>query len=193
MIIELKQTFNSRYGLPAVSKVETDIFTFKYYDKNCFDNNTCNDICCSEGVLMDIRSFEQLLKYKDKPEFKHIDWDYYFKKDLLAAGGLGCDSRVVNGTCAFRNTGGRGCLIHKFSLESGMDFRDIKFLYCCFFPADIFDGELLSYSNLLRRKGYLNCEGGNSTVYETSKNDIEYYFGQGLINELDNINANLSR
>ena len=173
--------------MPYVTRVDTDLFTFAYMGGSCFDNGNCKDVCCSEGVLMDSRAFNELLKYKDEPEFAGIDFDYPFAEDTLASGGLGHDSRVVNGSCTFRDWKNRGCLIHGFANKIGRDFREIKFFYCSLFPADVEHTEMLTIGKILRRPGYLDCSKGTSTVYKVSRPDIEYYYGKELIAELDGL------
>ncbi|MBN1700216.1 MAG: hypothetical protein JW881_22080 [Spirochaetales bacterium] len=193
MVLKLSQPFPSRYGLPVVINVDTDIFTTPYPSAGCIGTD-CRDRCCSGGAIMDIVAFEKLKNFRESERFKDIKWDdFAFEKDPCYPGGIGCYTPIMNGMCVFKNRETRGCGIHSFCLERGIDYRELKFFACCIFPVEVNRiGEktnVLTAGYELRNEGFdIACKTeGGSTVYESARDDIRYYFGDVLIDILDDM------
>jgi hypothetical protein len=191
MIQKLSQDYKSICGLPVISFVDTEIFTMRYPETGCLEMG-CRDVCCSGGAIMDYIHFNKLRKTFGSTLPVSIDWDsFHFIEDPYYPGGMGCYTLFDNNRCMFQREEGAGCIIHAHCIERGIDFREYKFFTCCFFPCEVNTVGL--YQNVLT-PGYelrypefdLPCKkGGRTTVYEKAKEDITYYFGPILIEELE--------
>ncbi|MBN2535494.1 MAG: hypothetical protein JXB88_21625 [Spirochaetales bacterium] len=188
MIIQLHREFESIYGFPAVTSVDTQIFTIRYPETGCLDLG-CRDICCSGGAVMDITTFNKLRKSGLYPL---IHWDSFnFENDPYYPGGLGCYTPVENNRCVFQNTTGNGCGIHTYCLENGIPVHELKFFACCIFPCEV--NSVAGYKNVLTAgyelrhpDYYFPCKDiGTTTIYQSARNDILHYFGPSLLYELD--------
>ncbi len=78
-------------------------------------------------------------------------------------------------------------MIHSFCLKNGMDYHDLKPMICCLFPLT-FDEGLLSPSPEVDDQTLI-CLGAGSSLYQGIREELEYYFGQEFIGELDTIEA----
>jgi hypothetical protein len=67
---------------------------------------------------------------------------------------------VVNGTCVFNN---RGCGIHSYCLDQGLDYHTLKPTLCWLFPLVIESGALCPQNNVLDRS--LVCVDQGLTLY----------------------------
>ncbi|MBN2441887.1 MAG: hypothetical protein JXJ04_11085 [Spirochaetales bacterium] len=197
MILQLTKAYKSIHGLPVVSYVDTDIFTQNYPETGCLEMG-CQDICCSGGAIMDSVTFKKLREVDEEDLGVHIDWETYeFDDDPCYPGGKGCYTTFTNNRCMFQNKNGFGCIIHSYCLKKGIDFRELKFFACCIFPCEV--NNIGEYKNVLtpgyelRHDEYnFPCnKTGNTTIYENAKNDILYYFGSSLIEELETIKNNI--
>jgi hypothetical protein len=79
---------------------------------------------------------------------------------------------------------GRGCRIHRFALERGIDVHTIKPMVCLLFPAS-FDKGVLCPAYEFDLEDELVCQGPGPTIYRAARSDIEWYFGTQLVAELD--------
>ena len=189
MIINLSKTYQCVFGVPNITQIDSDIFKIKYYS-NCMKCDFCNDICCSYGVDIDITNIERLMKHKDAIEkytnIKAENWfTNHFVYDDEYPGGKYTRTKVENNSCIFLDRNNRGCLIHSYCVNNNLDFHELKPLIGCLFPLTFAKG-LLQPSNEIKEKS-LKCLNQGITLYEGTKNDLCYYFGQELINELDNL------
>jgi hypothetical protein len=76
-------------------------------------------------------------------------------------------------------------MLHTFALGRGVDYHEIKPMVCSLFPVT-FDGGLLHPSNEIADRS-LQCIDDGPTLYEGVRSEIEYYFGAGLVAELDGL------
>jgi hypothetical protein len=197
MLIKLSKSYPSRYGLPVVDGIDTDIFSTRYPSAGCMGMD-CNDICCSGGAIMDIVAFNKLKEFREYEEFKNIAWESIsFEKEQYYPGGLGCYTPIVDGMCVFKNRASRGCGIHSFCFEKGIEVRELKFFACCIFPVEVNrvqdKSHILTVGYELRHEGFdFDCKfTGDSTVYECARDDICYYFGKELIDVIDGLKKQL--
>jgi hypothetical protein len=195
MIIKLSRDYKSIHGLPVISSVDTEIFTMVYPGSSCHDMG-CSNVCCIGGGFMDIIAFNKLKDHLDKDPLNKYDWTgYNFENDPYYPGGQGCYTKFDDTEgCFYKNREGMGCVIHSYCLNNKIDFRELKFFACCMFPVEVNkigdNKNVLCAGYELRFDKYENLpckKTGDSTVYECSKNDIEYYFGIELIDELEKI------
>lgn len=93
---------------------------------------------------------------------------------------------VRNGKCVFISAAGRGCTIHAYCLENGIDYHTLKPMVSALFPVTFENGVLVPSSEAI--DGTLVCSGEGATLYEGARNELDYYFGTNLVSELDALN-----
>ncbi len=96
-------------------------------------------------------------------------------------------TRVEDGHCVFLRRDGRGCLLHAFALERGMDYHEVKSMVDCLFPLTFGDGLLGPADEIL--DGELVCAGQGPTLYRGVRDELRYYFGNDCIDALDALEA----
>ena len=192
LILDLRRTYVARYGAPLISQVAVDIFQLRYFTK-CMDCTFCGDWCCTHGVDIDLDNVKRLHDHKDAlesflkvpaanwftdaPQDKHPDYP-----------GGGCmRTNTRNGKCIFLNPKGRGCQLHAFALEKGLDYHDFKPVLSALFPLTFDDGVLHVMDEVDDRT--LICLGEGPTLYRGVRAELEYYFGPSFVEELDEIEA----
>jgi hypothetical protein len=74
-------------------------------------------------------------------------------------------------------------MIHSYALERGIDYHELKPMVSVLFPLT-FDYGLLHPSNEIEDRS-LQCYGDGPTLYRGVRDEVAYYFGDALVNELD--------
>lgn len=108
-----------------------------------------------------------------------------FKDDEDYPGGRYTRTQVIDGSCVFLNRTGRGCLLHRFCLEKGVEVHALKPMACHMFPVLWEEGVLIPPLEVQDRS--LICGGGGPTLYRSARNDLLWYFGPELVAELDGL------
>jgi Fe-S-cluster containining protein len=189
MIVPLQRSYTARYGTPTVHQVDTDIFIRTWFG-DCMACDYCHDICCQFGTTVDRPTVQKILDKADdlerltgmaRSEWFRNEWDV----DADCPGGFAGRTAVLDGICVFANRHGRGCLIHRYALETGLDVHEIKPMVCLTFPLYWSDGTLVT--NVEIADGTLVCLGRGPSVYRSTRQEVEYYFGAELVAELDQI------
>lgn len=106
-------------------------------------------------------------------------------EDEEAPGQLWWRTNIKNGRCVFLNPNGRGCMLHSFSLKEGTDYHELKPMVCSIFPLTFEDGLLIQADEVDDKE--LVCAGEGPSLYSGVRSEILYYFGQGLVDELDSL------
>jgi Fe-S-cluster containining protein len=155
---------------------------------HCMKCDFCHDSCCGYGCDVDVTNVARLEADAEALEafvgVRRTDWfKGTFHGDREYPGGRYTRTRVVDGSCVFLNRQGRGCLIHSYCLEKGLDFHTLKPLVCSLFPLSFSDGLLFPSAEILDNT--LQCIDLGPTLYEGARNDVGYYFGPELLTELD--------
>jgi hypothetical protein len=145
--------------VPVVGRVDTGIFVQRYFMR-CMECSYCFDSCCQYGWFSE-------------------GWE----EDSEFPGGRYTRTRLENGACVFRSRHGRGCVIHSFALERGIDYHELKPMVSALFPVTFDDGLLHSSTEVVDRS--LQCIDDGPTVYRGIREEIAWYFGPALIEELD--------
>ncbi len=195
MVIKLKNSYPSIHSLPVIHSVDTDIFDITYFMK-CMECNFCKDQCCEWGADIDMQNVERVMKYKDELEaFTGIKSDRWFDESEKATDHEYPGHDYMRTTfdeekdyCIFLNTQGRGCMLHSFALNKGIDYHEIKPFFCSMFPVTYMDGVLMTPEEI--DEGLTACLGEGPSLYRGSRDELKFYFGDGLVNELDEIEAN---
>jgi hypothetical protein len=107
--------------------------------------------------------------------------------DLSMPGGGSDRTAVEDGACVFLNRESRGCRIHAFALQAGIDYHDLKSIVDCLFPLTWEDEELGLAEEVLDSS--LICLDQGPTLYRGVREELRYYFGDGLVTELDGLEA----
>jgi hypothetical protein len=167
--------------------VDPRIFTYRYFT-HCLQCGFCHDWCCSWGVDVDLRAVDAILRHADALErFTGVERARWFERgverDARMPGGGSRRTRVEGGACVFLNRAGRGCRLHAFCLEQGLDYHELKSLVDCLFPLT-FDGDRLCASDELTGRE-LVCMDQGPTAYEGVRDEIRYYFGDECVEVLD--------
>ena len=94
---------------------------------------------------------------------------------------------MSDGRCVFLNRQSRGCMIHRFCVEKGIDFHALKSMVCSLFPIT-FDQKLLRPSFEIFEESLICMNTGHS-LYHSVRADLIYYFGNDFANELDALSS----
>lgn len=183
----LTRAFGARAGAPSIDRVELTIFERRYYT-DCMRCTSCADWCCSHGVDVDEQNVARILARRAELEpFVGAPADAWFdgppRPDAEFAGGAFRRTSVVDGACVFLDRSRRGCRLHAFAVERGLDYHELKPLVSTLFPLT-FDGGLLHPSGEVD-DGTLVCLGSGPTLYRGARSELAHHFGEILVRELD--------
>ncbi len=190
MVIKLKNSYPSVHGLPVIHSVDTDIFEITYY-MHCMQCTFCDDECCSYGADIDMLNVNRILAKADELEeftgIKREKWFYPKKRkwDHEYPGHDYTRSTKKGNACVFLNKKGRGCLLHSFALAKGYDYHEFKPFFCAVFPVTYNEGVLMTPEEIDEKT--TACLGEGPTLYRGAREELRYYFGDGLVRELDEI------
>ncbi|HWA88938.1 MAG TPA: hypothetical protein VG889_02810 [Rhizomicrobium sp.] len=186
-VLALKREHASIYKAPVLHSVDSRIFELRYFT-HCMDCGFCNDQCCSYGVDIDAENAERLLALDDDfKAFIGVPESEWFTGELVEDAEFPsgrCRRTQVRGShCVFHKKDGRGCLIHAWCLEKGLDYHTLKPMVSILFPVTFDYGVLGASGEAVDRS--LVCAGSGPTLYDGVRGELEYYFGAALIAELD--------
>jgi hypothetical protein len=191
VISALTRPYACRWGAPVVDRVDPAIFVERYF-MACMQCTYCFDSCCAYGTDVDANNVARLEEHREGIEkFTGIPRDRWYTdewtEDKEFPGGRNTRTRVVDGACVFRNRSGRGCLIHSYAVDKGVDYHELKPMVSVLFPLT-WDYGLLHSSNEIRDKS-LQCYGDGPTLYRGVRDEVGWYFGDGLVEELDRMES----
>ncbi|HSD30270.1 MAG TPA: hypothetical protein VLB49_00025 [Gemmatimonadales bacterium] len=186
-LLALPRAFPSRYGAPVLRSVDPEIFRRQYFT-HCLECTFCNDWCCQFGVDVDRYHVDRILAHAAELEaYLGIPRERWFtaerEPDAESPGGETWRTSVMDGACVFLNRSGRGCRLHAFCLERGLDHHELKSVVDGLFPLT-FEGGVLCPA-LEAEENELVCLGTGPTLYRGIREEIRYYFGDELITVLD--------
>ncbi|HEY9070956.1 MAG TPA: hypothetical protein VIV61_11930 [Candidatus Ozemobacteraceae bacterium] len=189
MIQSLSREYPSRYGVPVLRRVDAEIFERRAFGA-CMECGHCGDSCCFYGVDVDLLNVGRILQDADRiTAFTGIRSEDFFltqtTKDAEFPGGGFVRTNTVNGRCIFLDTGPgrRGCRLHAYCLQNGIDYHERKPMVSSLFPVTFDDGLLHAMDEVI--DGSLACLGNGPTLYRSTREELQYYFGSALIEELD--------
>jgi hypothetical protein len=186
-VIPLKQVHACKMDGPVLRAVDPAIFRLRYFT-HCMACGFCKDSCCAYGVDIDLPNVARLKALPSSFKARvGVAEDQWFTDGVVAdgefAGGAHVRTRVVDGACVFRDRKGRGCHIHGWALENGVDYHRIKPMVSILFPLTFEHGVLTASEEAA--DGTLVCSGQGPTLYDGVRGELLYYFGDGLVAELD--------
>lgn len=187
VIIKLSKKYASIYGVPVIDRFETSIYKIRYFTY-CLSCDFCHDSCCFKGADVDLDNVQRIMKYANEIEdYIKIPRNEWFageyKYDPEFPSGHYTRTKIKNGACVFLNRNGRGCMLHKFCVENKIDFHTLKPMVCSLFPLT-FDEGLLHPSNEVLDNSLICLHQGPS-LYRGVREELIYYFGKELVDELD--------
>jgi Fe-S-cluster containining protein len=187
MLHPLKRSHAGRGGVFAVDRVDPRIFTLRYFAA-CMDCTFCHDSCCQYGADIDEPNVERILEHAPALAAR-----VGYPPAIWTDGEPASDdeyprSRVhrlqsLDGACVFRNRSGRGCQVHSYCLEKGLDYHDLKPVVCWLFPLTVDRGILQPSDEVVDRS--LVCVDNGPTLYESQREEVRFHFGPDLVAELD--------
>jgi Fe-S-cluster containining protein len=203
----LSRPYPCVFGAPVLDRVDPRIFRLTYFGR-CMDCTFCHDACCQYGADIELIRVAEILKYRAELEaylgvpraewFREDPADFGVWEDTDYPGGEYTRTRVVplaagrspynRSGCVFLDPAGRGCRLHRFALERGIDVHEFKPMICLIFPASFNQG-VLTPAHEFEETNELVCQGPGSTIYRAARPDILYYFGPELVAELDRMEA----
>ena len=194
-IVALAGEYRCRLGAPVLRGVDTGIFRLRYFT-HCMACGFCGDSCCSFGVDIDLENVARLRAapqaFKDHIGIPEEEW---FTADIIDdaefPSGRHVRSRVRDGACVFLDRAARGCKIHSYSLQNGLDYHLLKPMVSVLFPLTFEHGLLVPSGEVA--DGSLACAGEGPTVYDGARAELLYYFGEGLVAELDALSRQPAR
>jgi Fe-S-cluster containining protein len=204
MSLPLSRPYPCRDGAPVIDRVDPRVFELTYFAR-CMDCSFCHDACCRYGADIEITRVREIERHRaDLEAYLGVPRADWFREDpedigMLPepdyAGGAYTRTGVVDlpvgrsphgeTGCVFLDTGGRGCRLHRFALDRGIDVHTIKPIICVLFPLSFEGGELTPACEF--DLDDLVCRGPGATVYQSARADLLHYFGPDLVAELDRL------
>jgi hypothetical protein len=186
-VVALSTDYPCRIGGPVLSSVDRRIFSLRYFQA-CMSCSFCHDSCCQHGVDIDLENVVRLKSVHGRfAELVGVPQTEWFTDTVIAdpefPSGQHVRTQVRDGACVFLDRKARGCLIHRFALEEGLDYHTLKPMVSILFPLTFNHGLLHASAEAL--DGTLVCSGEGPSCYEGAREELRYYFGDALILELD--------
>jgi hypothetical protein len=186
-MIALGRDYPSIFGAPVVRAVDERIFCLRYFAR-CMDCTFCGDQCCDYGVDIDAANMDRLRGLGTAFEsFAGVPQSGWFTPELTEdaefPSGRHGRTRSVDGKCVFADRKGRGCRIHAWCLQNGLDYHLLKPMVSILFPVTFELGVLVPSPEAVDAS--LICSGQGDRLYEGVRDEIGYYFGEELVTALD--------
>lgn len=183
----LSRPHTARAGAPVIDRVDVAIFDRRYFT-HCMQHPTCRDWCCAHGVDVDEGNVARILaRAPEIEQFTGIDRARWFTDAITSdpefPSGAYRRTRVEDGACVFLDRASRGCRIHAFSIHVGLDYHELKPIVSTLFPLT-FDEGLLHASEEVDDHT-LVCLDEGPTLYQGLRGELNHYFDEALIAELD--------
>jgi len=191
MIRNLSRSYPSRDGRPVIFGIDTRIFHLRYFT-HCSQCNFCHDWCCSFGVELDLKNVQRIqAEGEELQQLVGIDRKEWFENEVCDddeyPGGKFTGTNVINDACVFLNRSGRGCLLHSYSMQKGLDYHHLKPIVCVIYPLSFSEGILLPSDEIEDRS--LVCMGEGLTLYRALRDELAFYFGPEFIAELNELES----
>lgn len=186
-MIALSRQYKSIFGAPSIHAVDERIFALRYF-ADCLDCGFCGDACCNHGVDIDWANMEALRTLG--PGFADYigqSQDKWFTgavvHDPEFPSGAYARTQTRDGKCVFADRRSRGCRIHAWCLQHGLDYHLYKPLVSILFPLTFEYGALVPSGEALDAS--LVCSESGKSLYAGVRGELAYYFGDAFAAELD--------
>lgn len=188
---------------PRFHRVQRDVFTLRVV-ADCMSHR-CKmqgerrellDACCQYGADVDVGERDQILAHAAqlrtilRPEARTTPWFTAEEEvDEDFPSGRTVRTRPFRGGCVFLAHDGRGCAIHRASIEAGWDFHGVKPHVCRLFPLS-YDTDAILVSD--DHPDY-SCayEPDAPTLYRVGRDTLAAVFGEALVIAMDAAEAAL--
>ena len=166
--------------------IDPQIFTFNF---SC----SCGGECCNYGVYTDLKEYEHIMSIKDKviglmdeSQSKNIgEWFEKPEEDEDFESGVAVGTEIINGKCTFLDKNGL-CTLQKLAMLEGEHKWKHKPIYCVLFPYTIYEGALTIDDEHIDRLKTCNANPQQGlTIFETVREELEYFLGQDGFKELE--------
>lgn len=189
MIHALERPHASRFGAPVLNHADDAIFGRTYFGA-CFSCGFCRDSCCQYGVDVDLDNVARIFAVADELEPRvGLPRDAWFHPDPRPEPDYPTASflrtRVVDGACVFLNRRGRGCHLHALALAREEPPGLLKPIVSAIFPLTFESGLLKPAIEVTEKDDPLVCLGPGASVYRGVRDELGWYFGPALVEELD--------
>ena len=189
---------------PRFTRVDPTIFT-KQLVADCM-SHACRDrasakgeherldACCQYGADVDLFERDRIMEHADElralltPAAAAAPWFTTEEEiDSDMPSGRNVRTAPFEGGCVFLHHDGRGCAIHRSSIERGWDFRGTKPHVCRLFPITYDDMSILVSDDY---PDY-SCAFDPSapSLYRVQRETLESVFGPDLVAALDAMEA----
>lgn len=189
-IVALSRSYPSVFKAPVIDAIDTRIFVYRYFMR-CMSCGFCKDACCSYGVDIDVENMARLRAdagFAKAVGIAQEDWfETEIEPDAEFPGGASGRTRVHNGACVFLDRTNRGCRIHAWCLDKGIDYHLLKPLVSTLFPVTFSERVLCPSDEILG--GDLVCMNQGPVLYDGVRNELVYYFGADFVAETDALRA----
>jgi hypothetical protein len=190
-VLRLSRDYPCVLGAPVIHSIDTALFSLRYFT-HCMACNFCNDLCCSYGVDVDMGNVARLQALGDDFAARvAAPREAWFTdtvvEDREFPTGRHVRTQTYDGRCVFRAVDARGCAIHSYAVDKGIDYHDLKPMVSVLFPATFELGVLEPSGEVA--DGSLTCYGEGPTVFEGVRGELEYYFGKDFVAEMDALSA----
>jgi hypothetical protein len=191
--VALARDYPSIFAAPVLRSVSTEIFRLRYFMR-CMACGFCADQCCSYGVDIDLDNANRLRALgSDFKAFVGVPEEEWFTGEVIVDGefpsGAQTRTSVKDGRCVFHQKGGRGCKIHAYCLDKGLDYHLLKPMVSILFPLTFEHGALIASPEAV--DGSLICSGDGPSLYDGVRDELAHYFGPELVAELDGLKMRL--
>ncbi len=191
---------------PRFRRVDRDLF-IKTVTPDCM-SFTCRlvkdgdrvklDACCQYGVDCDLGERDGILAHAEQlhsilaADARDQPWfDDKVVDDVDFPSGKYVRTRTHAGGCLFLSHDGRGCAVHRASVEGDWDFRGIKPHVCRLFPVS-YDHDSIVLSD--DYDDYSCAQVADApTLYRVARADLGEFFGDELIVALDAVEVRVVR
>ena len=186
-MIALGRDYPSIFGAPVIRAVDEAIFRLRYFAR-CMECGFCGDQCCDYGVDIDAANMDRLRGLGAAFEsFAGVPQSEWFTPEMTEdaefPSGRHGRTRSVGGKCVFADRKGRGCRIHTYCLQNGLDYHRFKPMVSILFPVTFEHGVLVPSPEAVDAS--LICSGAGERLYDGVRDELGYYFGQELLAALD--------
>ncbi|MBV9330500.1 MAG: hypothetical protein JOZ55_02980 [Alphaproteobacteria bacterium] len=185
----LSRAYPAIAGRPIIEAVDLRIFRLRYF-RNCLSCSFCSDQCCRHGVDVDAANAEDLLSLSSEFEalVGHPRSEWFtgpYLDDAEFPSGQYIRTAVNQGYCVFHDARARGCKIHAWCSDSGIDFHSLKPIVSILFPVTFENGVLMPSTEVTDSS--LICSGQGDSLFDGARKDLNHYFGEAFVDELDGL------
>ena len=190
---------------PRFKQAETEVFTRRVV-ADCM-THTCAiratstvrlDACCQYGCDVDLHERDAILAKRDAiqrvlaPAVRELPWfdESAPQRDPDVPSGTVVRTAVHAGGCLFLAHDGRGCAIHRASLEQGWDFRGVKPSICRLYPLSYEHGAIVVMDDYPDYSCAFQDDA--PTLYRVARDTLADVFGPELVAAMDAAEAKLA-